>query len=143
MKKLLLVSAALLAVLSLASCKKTLQPSAVLGEDCPTHVYVFGSVNFKLAGNTVAGRGEWTVVTFTNTTTNETTSAIPNSDGIYRVAIPLEKGTATAGFSVKATVTHPAVGKFEGTVSDVTFTDIKNSNVREVSTITCTEIKED
>lgn len=142
MKKLLLVSAALLAVLSFASCKKTLQPSAVEGEDCPTRVYVHGLVNFKVGTNTVPGGGDWTVVTFTNKTTKATTSAIPNATGYYRVAIPLADGTKTVAFSVKATVNHPVVGKFEGTASEVSFSNIGNNNENEVSTITCTEVKD-
>lgn len=141
MKKLLLVSAALFAVLSFASCKKTLQPSAVQGEDCPTHVYVYGMVNFKVAGNTIPAQGDWTVVTFTNKTTKETTSAIPNGAGQYRVAIPLKYGTQTASFSVKATVNPPVLGKFEA-ASEVSFSNIKANNENEVSTITCTEVKD-
>ncbi len=142
MKKLLLVSAALFAVLSLASCKKTLQPSAIEGVDCPTRVYVHGSVNFNAKNNTVPGVGDWTVVTFTNKKTKATTSAIPNATGYYSVAIPLEYGTETASFSVKATVNHPVLGKFEGTASEVSFSNIKAKNVNEVSTITCTEVKD-
>ncbi len=142
MKKLLLVSAALFVVLSLASCKKTLQPSAIEGEDCPTRVYVYGMVNFEAGSNTVPGIGDWTVVTFTNKKTKATTSAIPNGAGQYRVAIPLEYGTVTASFSVKATVNQPFLGKFEGTASEVSFSNIKAKNESEVSTITCTEVKD-
>ena len=141
MKKLLLVSAALFVVLSLASCKKTLQPSAIEGEDCPTHVYVYGMVNFKVSSSTVPGSGDWTVVTFTNNTTKATTSAIPNSAGSYRVAIPLAKGTGSASFSVEANVNHPVVGKFKG-ASSVSFSNIKSDNEEKVSDITCTEVKD-
>ncbi len=115
MKKLLLL--VLIGTLSLVSCKKTVQPSAITADTAVAKVTIQGTVSFKFqGGSTAPASGDFTVVTATGTDSN-TFSVRPDQSGNFVLQIPVHYNASTSSFDLKATVKTPSLGTYEGSTS--------------------------
>ena len=133
MKKLLFVSLVFLGMLSLASCKKTLAPSAITVDNTVARVTVMGTVTFQFASATAPGTSDNTVVTATVTwkegakDVTGTFSARPNDGGLYAIAIPLRFNADKVTVSKVEAVVEIPVGVFKGKLSGEAFSVNKNA----------------
>lgn len=142
MKKLLLLSLALVGLMSLASCKKVLAPSAITVDNTVARVTIQGTVLFKLSSTqTPPAPAAHTVVTATVTIGTDpafTVSGTPNEAGLYTISVPIKYNTDKANVSaIKAVVDIPNVGVFKGS-----YTTSFNVNKNELATgknLTCTK----
>ena len=144
MKKLLLLSLALVGLMSLASCKKVLAPSAITVDNTVANVGVQGTVKFKLTSDQILpAPSAYTTVTATATIdgTPYTFSASTNDDGQYAIAIPIKYNTDKVNVTaIKAVVIIPDRGEFKGTFPGAAF----NVNKNQVATgkdITCDKVE--
>ena len=92
MKKLLLLSLVLVGLMSLASCKKVLAPSAITAENTVANVVITGVVKFQYGGNPLTANSDIAKVTATAEIggSQYTFTVHPNEDGSYSLAIPIK-----------------------------------------------------
>ena len=141
MKKLLLLSLALVGLMSLASCKKVLAPSAITVDNTEARVTIQGTVQFKLSDKTLPAPAANTVVTATVTIGTDpafTVSGTPNDAGIYTISVPIKYNTDKATVSaIKAVVDLPNVGVFKG--SNTTSFTVNKNDLATGKNVTCTK----
>lgn len=141
MKKLLLISLVILGMLSLVSCKKTVQPSAFTPDSTPFSATLVGNVfykyNYKLPAD-----GAYTTVTAqlldesSKPVPGWTFSIAPNAEGKYVLTVPMKKGAEKKQkYKVKATVKQPDLNKtFEG---EQTIENVSTGETKNVTDIVC------
>ena len=144
MKKLLLLSLALVGLMSLASCKKVLAPSAITVDNTVARVTIQGTVQFKLSNTqTLPAPAANTVVTATvaiGTDPAFTVSGTPNDAGIYTISVPIKYNTDKATVSaINAVVDLPNIGVFKG--SNTTSFTVNKNELATGKNLTC--IKEE
>ena len=142
MKKLLLLSLALVGLMSLASCKKVLAPSAITVDNTVARVTIQGTVQFKLSGTKILPAPPAnTVVTATVTLGTDpafTVSGTPNDAGLYTISVPIKYNTDKASVSaIKAVADIPNVGRFEA--ADNTSFNINKNAIVTGKNLTCTK----
>ncbi|MCR4564699.1 MAG: hypothetical protein K5651_01270 [Bacteroidales bacterium] len=142
MKKLLLLSLALVGLMSLASCKKVLAPSAITVDNTEARVTIQGTVQFKLSNTqTLPAPAANTVVTATVTLGTDapfTVSGTPNDAGIYTISVPIKYNTDKANVSaIKAVVDIPNIGVFKG--SYTTSFNVDKNGLATGKNFTCTK----
>ena len=142
MKKLLFCSLLLLGVIALASCKKTVQPSAYTGDSTPYKAVIYGNVVYN---GSIPADGSITTVTAQlmngdSPVEGWTFSTNPDATGNYTLIIPMKKADADGGgqkYKVKAKVVpanSDVTYKGEQTVENLKVNDFKS-----VSQIKCTK----
>ena len=142
MKKLLLLSLALVGLMSLASCKKVLAPSAITVDNTVARVTIQGTVQFKLSNTqTLPAPAANTVVTATVTIGTDpafTVSGTPNDAGIYTISVPIKYNTDKAKVSaIKAVVDLPNIGVFKG--SNTTSFTVNKNDLATGKNVICTK----
>lgn len=142
MKKLFLLSLALVGLMSFSSCKKTLAPSAITVDNTEARVTIQGTVQFKLSSTqTLPAPAANTVVTATvalGTDPSFTVSASPNDAGMFTISVPVKYNTDKASVSaIKAVVDIPNIGVFKGSYT-TSFT-VNKDDLATGKNFTCTK----
>lgn len=141
MKKLLLLSLALVGLMSLASCKKVLAPSAITVDNTVARVTIQGTVQFIVDKKTLPAPAANTVVTATVTIGTDapfTVSGTPNETGLYTISVPIKYNTDKANVSaIKAVVDLPNLGVFKG--SYTTSFNVNKNGLATGKDFTCTK----
>ncbi|MBP5538809.1 MAG: hypothetical protein J6X69_03090 [Bacteroidales bacterium] len=146
MKKLFFVSLVFLGMLSLASCKKTVQPSAFTPDTASYSASFIGAVQYKASGANIPAGGDCTTVTaqLMNGTTpvkDWTFSVSPDASSRFGLTVPMKKGAEkNQKYTIKATVKNPngLEATFEGSV---TVDSVNSGQTKDVGTIVCTEVE--
>lgn len=142
MKKLFLTSLVLLGVIALASCKKTVAPSAYSADSTPYKAVIYGSVVYN---GSIPADGSITTVTAQLMNGSEavagwTFSTNPDAGGQYTLVIPMTKADADGSgkkYTVKAKVVPAgATVTYEGSQ---TIESVKVGDFKSVSQIKCTQ----
>ena len=114
MKKLLIAFVAVAVLLSAASCKKVLAPSAVKGEECANYVTVTGTVTFKFdSADMPAGYATVEITKGTGENAKKFT-ATADMYGRYTKVIPLTINEDSAAVVAKGIYSN-TMGYYEGT----------------------------
>ncbi len=139
MKKLLLISLVILGMLSLVSCKKTVQPSAFTPDSSPFSATLVGNVFYKY-GYKLPADGAFTIVTAQLLDGSDqpvpswTFSIAPNAEGKYVLTVPMKKGAEkNQKYKVTATVKLPDK-TLEGSQ---TVEAVSSPNTKTVTDIVC------
>lgn len=144
MKKLFLLSLALVGLMSFSSCKKTLAPSAITVDNTVARVTVTGNVKFMMSPKEIfPAIGANTVVTATavwkesGQDVSNTFSTRPDANGIYSLPIPIKYNAAKITISnIQAVVDVPNLGVFKGQYAGEPFPVNKNETATDKN-ITC------
>ena len=127
-------------ILTLASCKKTVQPSAFTPDSTPFSATFVGSVQYKINGANIPASGEYTIVTAqlmsgSDPVKDWTFSVAPDANGQYSLTVPMKKGDKAQKYTIKATVTPAALeATFKGSV---TVESVDPGAVKTVNAIVC------
>ena len=143
MKKLLFLSLVFLGALSLASCKKTVQPSAFTPDSTPYSASFIGAVQYKdkVTSGNVPADGSCTIVTAQlmsgDALVKDWTFSVATDDyGKFGLTVPMKKGDKNLKYRIKATVKNP--NDSEGTYEhSIDVSSINPGQTKDVGTILC------
>lgn len=119
--------------LTLASCKKTVQPSAFTSETSVASITLSGTVAFNYGKSMLPADGDYTVVTATDTD-NNTFSVRPDHLGNFILRVPLKYKVDKMTFSLKAKMDMPQLGQYEG---GTTAENVPKNGVKDNLSIKC------
>lgn len=150
MKKLLFISLVFLGALSLASCKKTVQPSAFTPESTPYSASFIGTVQFKdeVSSAVMPVGGDCVTVTAQLMNGNELVadwifSAVPAADGKFGLTVPMKKGgEKSQKYAIKAVVRNPYGSEFVYESDPVIANNVSSGQTKELGSILCKKKEE-
>lgn len=143
MKKLLFVSLVFLGMLTLASCKKTVQPSAFTPDTALYSTSFIGTVVYKAMGASIPADGAYTIVTAQwldgsgQPVAGWTFSATPDANGGFGLTVPMKKGSEkNQKYKITATVKNP--NGIEATYeTSKSFDSISSGNTKDAGQFIC------